>query len=166
MCLTQIKPLAPKFNALIKLHKDNEPIRPVVNNIHAPTYKLAKFLKQWLSETLQLPNNYMVHNSVQLANDLHNIKLEETYKLITFDIKDLHVNITIKEVIITTETLLRNKKLDNSLIQQKSYCYVPYCLKIIANLMTIFINQVKLSQWVRLFLVLLPKSSYGSMRTA
>jgi hypothetical protein len=92
MYLTQIKSLAPKLNALIKLHKDNEPIKPVVNNIQAPTYKLVKFLKQWLSE--------------------------ETYKLITFDIKDLYVNIPTEEVIMTTKSLLRNKKLDNSLIQQ------------------------------------------------
>jgi hypothetical protein len=118
MYLTQIKPLDPKLNALIKLHKDNEPIRLVVNNIQAPTYKLAKFLKQRLSETLQLPNNFMVDNSVQLANDLHDIKLEEIYKLITFDVKDLCVNIPIEEVIITTKSLLRSKKLANSLIQK------------------------------------------------
>jgi hypothetical protein len=36
--LSQIKPPAPTLNALIKLHKDNEPLRPVVNNISAPTY--------------------------------------------------------------------------------------------------------------------------------
>jgi hypothetical protein len=118
MYLTQIKPLAPKLNVLIKLHKDNEPIRPVVNNTQTPPYKLSKFLKQWLSETLQLPNNFMVHNSVQLANELHNINLEETYKRITFDVKDLCVNIPIEEVIITMKSLLRNKKLYNSLIQQ------------------------------------------------
>jgi hypothetical protein len=36
--LTQIKPAAPTLNALIKLHKDNEPVQPVVNNIsHLPT---------------------------------------------------------------------------------------------------------------------------------
>jgi hypothetical protein len=35
--LTQIKPQPPKLNAHIKIHKNNEPIRPVVNNINAPT---------------------------------------------------------------------------------------------------------------------------------
>jgi hypothetical protein len=29
----------------LKLHKDKEPIRPVVNDIQAPTYKVSKFLK-------------------------------------------------------------------------------------------------------------------------
>jgi hypothetical protein len=71
--LTQIKTSAPKINALLKLHKDDEPIKPLVNNMHAPTYKLAKFLKKWLSETLQLSNRFISHNSTQLADDLHSI---------------------------------------------------------------------------------------------
>lgn len=113
----QIKPQAPKLNAQIKIHRDNAPVRPVVKNIHAPTYKLAKFLTKWLSETLQLPNAIVTQNTIQLAHDLNAIKLEETHKLTTFDIKDLYVNIPIEEVIQTTKTLLHNKKLDNTLQQ-------------------------------------------------
>jgi hypothetical protein len=60
----------------------------------------------------------MSRNSTQLDNDLHNIKLQETYKLITVDIKDLYVNIPIQEVIQITESLLRSKKLEKLLIQQ------------------------------------------------
>jgi hypothetical protein len=37
---------APKLNVYIKTHKENEPIRPVVNNIHAPAYKTAKYPKK------------------------------------------------------------------------------------------------------------------------
>jgi hypothetical protein len=50
--LTQIKPQPPTLKAQIKIHKVNEPIRPVVNNIYAPTYKIAKFLNKWLTDTL------------------------------------------------------------------------------------------------------------------
>jgi hypothetical protein len=50
--LNQIKPQPPTLNAQIKLHKKGEPIRPVVNNIQAPTYKIAKYLNKWLSNTL------------------------------------------------------------------------------------------------------------------
>jgi hypothetical protein len=42
--MTQMKPQAPCLNALIKTHKVDKPIRLVINNIHAPSYKLAKFL--------------------------------------------------------------------------------------------------------------------------
>jgi hypothetical protein len=32
------------LNAQIKIHMEYESIRPVVNNIHAPTYKIAQLL--------------------------------------------------------------------------------------------------------------------------
>jgi hypothetical protein len=60
----------------------------------------------------------MNHKSIQLANDLHNFKLEETYRIITFDIKDLYVSIPIQEILQITQSLLRSKKLEKLLIQQ------------------------------------------------
>jgi retron-type reverse transcriptase len=60
----------------------------------------------------------MSHNSTQLTNDLYNLKLEETYRLITFDIRDLYVNLPIQEILQITEFLLRSKKLDKLVIQQ------------------------------------------------
>ena len=44
--LLQIKPAAPILNALTKTHKDNKPVRPVINNLQAPSYKLAKYLNK------------------------------------------------------------------------------------------------------------------------
>jgi hypothetical protein len=42
--LTQMKALSPMLNAQIKIHTEYESVRPVVNNIHAPTYKIAQCL--------------------------------------------------------------------------------------------------------------------------
>jgi hypothetical protein len=42
----QIKPQAPKLNALIKLHKVNLPIRPVVNYKNAPHMPYCKIFSQ------------------------------------------------------------------------------------------------------------------------
>jgi hypothetical protein len=39
--LNQKNPAPPILNAQLKLHKSNIPIRPVVNNKNAPTYKTA-----------------------------------------------------------------------------------------------------------------------------
>ena len=38
--------MAAILNALIKIHKDDKPVRPVINNIHAPSYRLAKYLNK------------------------------------------------------------------------------------------------------------------------
>jgi Asp-tRNA(Asn)/Glu-tRNA(Gln) amidotransferase A subunit family amidase len=44
--LINIKQMAPKLNVYIKTHKENKPIRPIVNNTHAPAYKTAKYLNK------------------------------------------------------------------------------------------------------------------------
>lgn len=41
----QIKPKAPEFIGLPKLHNENLPIRPLVNYTSAPGYKIAKKLQ-------------------------------------------------------------------------------------------------------------------------
>ena len=48
---------APTLNAYIKTHKSHEPIRPVINNIPAPTYKLAKYL----SNRIKRYKTYPIH---------------------------------------------------------------------------------------------------------
>ena len=57
-CLMNIKPMAPKLNAYIKTHKENEPIRPVVNNTQAPSYKTTKYLNKKLHHLMCLPRTY------------------------------------------------------------------------------------------------------------
>jgi hypothetical protein len=38
--------MAPTLNAKINTHKDDNPIRTVINNMQAPTYKLAKYMTE------------------------------------------------------------------------------------------------------------------------
>jgi hypothetical protein len=109
------------------------PIRPVVNNINAPNYKLAKFLTKNLKAYIQLPYQYNVKNSTNLAHYLEQLKIHEKHKLITFDIKDLYVNIPIDETISITQTLLliqNNKtstqqmiKLTETILQQNYFIF-------------------------------------------
>jgi hypothetical protein len=57
--LVQIKPMAPQLNALIKIHKEDKPNSPVINNIPAPSYKLAKYINKKLNPLIQLPYTYL-----------------------------------------------------------------------------------------------------------
>jgi hypothetical protein len=104
--LIQKKPLLPSLNALIKIHKPDNPIRPVVNNTNAPTYKIATLLVNKLHEHLHLKYHYSVKDSISLTNDLTNLKINEHHRMITFDIKDLYVNIPITETLAITKQLL------------------------------------------------------------
>jgi hypothetical protein len=107
--LTQRKPTPPQLNARIKIQKQDIPIKPVINNINAPTYKLAKKLNNILKQQLQLENQYVTQNSEKLAYNITTIESNEYLRMATFDIKDLYVNILIEETLkITEQQLLKN----------------------------------------------------------
>ena len=74
---TQKTPSPPTLNALIKLHKPNTPIRPVVNNRTAPAYKAAKKLNTILNNHLHLDNQYNITSSNTLANNLTQLKINK-----------------------------------------------------------------------------------------
>jgi hypothetical protein len=66
---------------------------------------MAKILNQHIS----LNNHYNIMNSVNLANDLTKLEIQENHRLISFDIKDLCVNVPIYETLdITKNRLLQN----------------------------------------------------------
>jgi hypothetical protein len=56
-----------KLNALIITHED-KPIRPVINNIQAPPYKLAKYLSKKLNQLIKSPYTHATRNSMDLSN--------------------------------------------------------------------------------------------------
>ena len=104
--LIQKKPSPPTLKAQLKLHTPDNPIRPVINSMNAPIYKLAKHLVKLLNTHLTLKNYYNVTNSTNLATELTHLVINKNYRLITYDIEDLSVNISIEEVIGITKSML------------------------------------------------------------
>ena len=51
--LMHIRPTAPNLHAYIKTHKENQPIRPVINNTQAPSYKATYKATKFLNKTLK-----------------------------------------------------------------------------------------------------------------
>jgi hypothetical protein len=113
----QIKPLAPKLNTTIKLHKDGAPIRPVVNYRHTPAYNIAKFASHWLKTNYDLPYTYNIQNSKQFANQIKNLNIHDGHKMMTLDISNLYTNIPVKEVIQIIEKELGNNSNLNSSVK-------------------------------------------------
>jgi hypothetical protein len=66
-----------------------------------------------LNQYILLNNHYNVFNSTTLALDLTKLKVHENHKLITFDIKELYVNIPINE----TLNIIKAKLLENNSTQ-------------------------------------------------
>jgi hypothetical protein len=114
-------PVGPMLKAYIKTHKKDEPIRPVINSIQAPTYKLAKFLNKKLQTLIQLPNTYTIKNSYELAQELHNTHINENSKIITLDIKDLYVHLPIKNILHINKFWLHKHNHNPSIVEQTLY---------------------------------------------
>jgi len=91
--ITQKKASPPTLKAQLKLHKTDIPIHPVINNRTAPAKKLARYLTKTLDQYISLNNYFSVTNSTNLANDLRKLEIHENHRMISFDIKDLYVNI-------------------------------------------------------------------------
>jgi hypothetical protein len=98
-----IKPTASNLSADIRTHKEDEPIRAVVNNTQAPSYKAAKFLNKKLQNLIYLPDTHTTKNSHEIAQELNNIQINEDNRIITLDIKGLYVNLPIKYILLITE---------------------------------------------------------------
>jgi hypothetical protein len=104
--LIQKKPSPPTLKAQLKLHKPNIPICPVISNMQAPSYKVAKHLVKILNKHLTLNNQYNVVNSTNLTIDLSKLNINDNHKLITYDIKDVFVNVPTEETLLITKSML------------------------------------------------------------
>ena len=119
--LMNIKPKAPQLSEYLKTHKDNQPIRPIINNIQAPSYKIARFINKKLKNILNLPHIYNVENSQQVAQELLKLQTTNKMKFFTLDIKDLHVNLPVSGIMHTTQFWLQkhnnhNKQLNDQIL--------------------------------------------------
>jgi sugar (pentulose or hexulose) kinase len=94
-----MNPTAPHLHGTIKLHKEDKPIRPIVNWKNSPGYKLAVHLAKILKQTIQLPNAFNVQNTETLMHNLKQHKVQAYTKICSFDIKNMYTNIPQNELI-------------------------------------------------------------------
>ena len=62
-----LKPTSPTIRGLVKLHKKGTRIRPIINWMNAPAYKLAKILAEKLQTNVPLSYVINVRNTAHLT---------------------------------------------------------------------------------------------------
>ena len=109
-------PKAPTLRTNTKIHKINNPVRPIVNYTQAPAYKIKKFLNKYLKQKLIIRNNYNIQNSKHLTTLLKSVPINKNSKIISLDIRDMYTNIPVKETlnIIQNQTNLLCDDIDES----------------------------------------------------
>ena len=81
------------LRGLPKIHKDNVPIRPLVNFTPAPTYKIAKILESLIRREVVLENSSSIKNNLELVEKIQNIEIKDSYMLAPLDIVKLYTNV-------------------------------------------------------------------------
>jgi len=99
-----MNPSAPSIKGLIKLHKPDQPIRPVVNWRNTPAYRLSRLFTDKINHLAPLPNFLNLKNSQDLLKNLEATPMLPHYTLASLDIASLYTNIPVKE----TRAILAN----------------------------------------------------------
>lgn len=91
---------APKLYGLVKLHKINNPIRPVSPFYNAPTFKTQKFLNSKIIEVCRFDPKFTLVNSIDLIKKLSQFQFQnQNFKLVSFDVANMFPSIPIHNCI-------------------------------------------------------------------
>ena len=85
--MLQKNPQAPTLKAQNKIHKLGDPIRPVINNMNDPAYKIFKHLVNEQNKYLNLDHQITTKNSINLEEIVTKLKLNSNYRMSIYDIK-------------------------------------------------------------------------------
>lgn len=86
-----------KIYGLVKVHKDNFPVRPAVSNSGNPIYELSVFVANLL-KPLTNDSSFTVKNSFELINKIQEIDINTIYnhKFVYLDVVALFTNVPIQ----------------------------------------------------------------------
>jgi allophanate hydrolase subunit 1 len=118
--LLNIKPIAPQLNVYIKIHKENQPIRAIINKVQAPSYKVSRYINKRLQDLIALPYMYNTKNSQEIAEVIKKLKINEHVRIITLDIKNIYVNLPIKGIIQTARFWLNKNNKNNKELNEQT----------------------------------------------
>ncbi|XP_046985933.1 uncharacterized protein LOC124555923 [Schistocerca americana] len=90
-----MNPSAPKLRSQPKIHKPECPIRPIVNSINSPSYKITNKLNNIIRKAYVFENNYSIKNSYELINSIKDIPIPVIAKFASLDIVNPYTNIPV-----------------------------------------------------------------------
>ena len=80
-----------KLYGLVKVHKENNPLRPVCSMINTPEHCLAKFLDNIIKP--HIPNQNMLNSTTNFLDKLDKFEIKPGDKMVSFDVVSLFTNV-------------------------------------------------------------------------
>ena len=104
-------PRIPTFYLLPKIHKPNNPGRPIVNGIGSVTEKISAYVDTYLKKyTPRIPS--YIKDTTHFLNILEHLEVQNTDLIVTIDVKSLYTNIPHTEGIAAITRMLEETDLD------------------------------------------------------
>ena len=95
---------------LPKIHKEGNPIRPIISSIGTYTYELSKYLDEIIKPALS-NDKFMCRDTVDFINSISEEKLDNENCMASFDVSSLFTNVPVKETInIILDRCFENKE--------------------------------------------------------
>ena len=85
---------------LCKVHKQDNPLRPVVSMINTAEYQSAKYLENIIKPCI--PNKYMLNSTADFLNRIKDFIFKPSQVLVRYDVVSLFTNIPLKQTIDIT----------------------------------------------------------------
>ena len=89
-----------RLYGLPKIHKEGNPIRPIVSYVGSPTYNLASFFSNVISKNTTPPKSKII-NSFELIQKLRTVSIPNNFVLASLDVVSLFTNVP-KEAAISS----------------------------------------------------------------
>ena len=105
--LTISDPICPQMYGLPKIHKEGIPLRPIVCFIGSPTYDISAMLSRILQPLVE-HSSRRIKNSAQLCDILRAVHLEESERLVSYDVINLFGSVPTTEAVQLAITRLRS----------------------------------------------------------
>jgi len=120
--ITPTSSITPRIYGAPKVHKEGNPLRPIVNTIGSPTYLLAQYLARKLSLLVGNTSSYIKDSEsfVQWTKDL---KMKDEDLMVSFDVVSLYTMIPLDEAIDVMESITDSEIVELLKTFLKSYYF-------------------------------------------
>ncbi|XP_046382277.1 uncharacterized protein LOC124153222 [Ischnura elegans] len=115
-------PKPPRLYDLPKIHKEGVPLRPIVSQIDAPTYRLAHYVANTLQKYVGNTSSH-VKNLAHFVEIIRDLTIEKEDIIVSLDVVSLFTNVPIADSVDIV------KKLTSSGIPKDFPKLVEHCLK-------------------------------------
>ena len=104
----------PYMYGLVKTHKPNNPMRPIISSVGSCSYKLSKYIVKLLNPLLGTISDSHVKNNVDLVEKLNSLNVTNDFKLVSFDVTSLFTKVPVDDLLEFLEEKLETVDLPHS----------------------------------------------------